>query len=429
MATLACVLRSGGDFGPEHVQWLAKQVPGLVCLSDVPVPGVERIALEHGWPGWWSKMEMFGPSLEGDVLMMDLDTVVLKAPELPTETTVLENVNEPGWMGSGLMYVTAEDRARVWEAWIADPDSHMRECRRWPKWGDQGFLQDLIGGSARWGENVRSYKAHCQSGVPAGADIVVFHGKPRPWAVRADWIPPLFPDGEMKDFRELILMHPGKRFVVMGGGQTLADDLKRIGTKPGDVVISTNAHGVDLKQPHYVLAIDHTHTKTGQPMGRYLRARTDVPVISPHSFADYRLGFWPNSTPQHPRYILSGLVAAWASFVMGARVVCMAGMSGYQDNDYRGEARKVARDIHCPVRVMAESPLADVWPVFDPAERFGRYAPHSSIDGLRGIDNSIRVRVLKPCTIAYVDVNAGIEMVVMRHEVARLLKHRMVEEI
>lgn len=419
---VACVLRSGKEFGPEHVQWLAKQVPGLVCLSDVPVPGVETIPLAHDWPTWWSKMEMFGPSLEGDVLMMDLDTVVLRMPGEPAETTVLENYTEPGWMGSGLMYVTAEDRARVWAEWIADPAGHMRDNQRWPKWGDQGFLQGHLGTAARWGSNVRSFKIHCQGELPEGTDVVVFHGKPRPWESRAPWIPQM---AELRDFRDLILAHKGKRFVIMGGGPSLAADLETIGTKEGDVVISTNGHGSELRAPDYLLAIDHMHTAKQQPMGRHLRAISNAPIISPHAFADYRMGHWPGE----PRFVLSGLVAAWAGFAMGAKVVCMAGMTGYQDNDYRNEARKIARDIHCPVRVMAASPLADIWSVFDPSEAFGRYSPHSSIDGLRGIDNTIRVRAIKPCTASHVDLQRGDEMSGMRHEFRILLKHRLVEEI
>ena len=422
---VACVLRSGGDFGPAHVQWLARQVPGLVCLSDVPVPGVETIPLQHGWPGWWSKMEMFGPSLEGDVLMIDLDTVVLSLPAEPSETTVLRDFTEPSVMGSGFMYVTAADRARVWDAWLSDPERHMRDNARWPKWGEQGFLQDHIGGAAKWGREVVSYKVHCRGGVPDGASVVCFHGKPRPWDVKAAWVPPLYPAPALRDFRELILAHKGKRVVVMGGGPSLAADLERIGTKSGDVVISTNGHGVDLRQPDYLLAIDHTHTGKAVPMGPYLRGKSDAPIISPHGFADYRLGFWPQS----PRFVLSGLVAAWAGFAMGAKVVCMAGMDGYPDNDYTDEARKVARDIHCPVRVMDASPLASVWPAFDPAEKFGKYTPHSSIDGLRGIDNRIRVRARKSCSVGLIELAKGQELTVMRHEVARLLKHRMVEEV
>ena len=60
------VLRSGGEYGPRHVQWLARQIPGLVCLSDRKVEGVETIPLRHDWPGWWAKMEMFSDVIDED---------------------------------------------------------------------------------------------------------------------------------------------------------------------------------------------------------------------------------------------------------------------------------------------------------------------------------------------------------------------------
>jgi len=192
MTTRLCVLRSGGDFGPEHVQWLARQVPGLICLSDVAVPGVETVPMVHRWPGWWSKMGAFDPSLiPGDVLLIDLDTVVLEVPEMPAHTTVLSDFYRPTLMGSGVMFLEEADRARVWPAWMRDPDGHMRRCRTRLWWGDQGFLQPHIGRSPRWGSEVRSYKVHCRSGVPAGTKVVCFHGKPRPWHVQAPWIPAL----------------------------------------------------------------------------------------------------------------------------------------------------------------------------------------------------------------------------------------------
>jgi hypothetical protein len=228
----------------------------------------------------------------------------------------------------------------------------------------------------------------------------------------------------LHDFRELILKHAGTRVIVMGGGPSLAADIERIGTKPGDVVISTNAHGVDLREPDYLLAIDHTHTRARQPMGAYLRQRSTAPIISPHAFANYRLGHWP----EHPRWVLSGLIAAWAGWAMGAKVVVLAGMDGYADNDYSDEARKIARDIHGPVRV-ASGFLSGVWPLWDPGERFGKYTPHSAIDGLRGIDGLVRVRVRKACTVGRADVAPGMELTAYRHEVHKLLRHRMVEEL
>lgn len=422
---IACVLRSGGDFGAEHVKWLARQVPDIVCLSDVPIDGVKTIPLAHDWQGWWAKMELFSPLLDGDVMMIDLDTVVRQLPEKPRRSTVLTDFTEPSVIGSGFMFVTAKDRARIWKAWIADPEGHIASCQQWPRWGDQGFLNDNLHDAARWGDDVVSYKVHCQSGVPDTAKVICFHGKPRPWHVKAGWVPPLYREAQMQDFRDIIGKHAGKRIIVMGGGESLDVDLNRIGKKADDIIISTNGHGIDLRKPDYLFAIDHTHTATSEPMGEYLRKLSDAPIISPHAFADYRLGNYPQS----PRFVLSGLVATWAAWAMGARLVIPVGMTGYSDNDYRDEAKLIARDIHGEVRVMQESPLADVFPIWKRTEKFGKYVPHQALDGLRGIDGVISIRVRKPCTIGMIDFDKGAELRVYRHEVYVLLKHRMVEEI
>lgn len=192
--TPICVLRSGGDFTPAHVQWLARQVPGLVCLSDVEVPGVKTLPLYYGWPGWFSKMELFRPDLRGDLLYLDLDTVVLgDLSEFDVgATTVLRDFVQPGRIGSGFMYLVEMDRPLVWDAWVKDPDRHMRECVTQERWGDQGFLQGVLV-ARRWQDvlpgRVVSYKVHCRSGVPAGAKVVCFHGHPRPWNVTESWVP------------------------------------------------------------------------------------------------------------------------------------------------------------------------------------------------------------------------------------------------
>lgn len=226
----------------------------------------------------------------------------------------------------------------------------------------------------------------------------------------------------MKDFRELILAHSGKRICVMGGAGSLADDLERV---KADVYVSTNAHGASLQRPDYVLAMDERHSSERCEMGPFLRSRSDAPIISPHGYADIRLGHWP----QHPRFVLSGMVATWAAWAMGARVVILAGFDAYGgDAGYIDEARKIARDVRGPVRVVS-GPLQAVWPTYSAKERFGKYKPHPSIDGLRGVDGMTRVRALKPCTVGLVDLAKGQELSAMRHEVARLLKHRMVVEV
>lgn len=96
MITVACVLKSGGIYTAEWVDRLRIMVErhlslahNFVCLSDMDVPGIETIPLVHQWPGWWSKLELFGPAL-WDVeraLYLDLDVLV---------TGVLDSlVNQP----------------------------------------------------------------------------------------------------------------------------------------------------------------------------------------------------------------------------------------------------------------------------------------------------------------------------------------------
>lgn len=189
MVVNVCVLRSGGDYGPEHVRWLAKQVPDLVCLSDVWVDGVETVRMRYGFPGWWSKLELFSDVFDGDLMYFDLDTVVLDVPKAD-RTTVLRDFYYPETMGSGLMYIAQKDKARVWDAFMERPSLHMRRCCIG---GDQQFLQDHIGGAQKWQDvaHVYSYKAHCLDGLPADAQVVCFHGRPRPWHIAADWVPKL----------------------------------------------------------------------------------------------------------------------------------------------------------------------------------------------------------------------------------------------
>lgn len=180
--TPVCAYVAGGDFRTDHALALASQVPGLVCLSSTPVPFVRTIAPKVQWPHWWCKMAAYDTDLiPGDILLMDLDTVVLQMPQMPTKTTVLNDFTRPGCIGSGFVYITEADRKRVYEVWMQDPSSHMARCTTRDAWGDQGFLEPLLPDAGRWGSNIVSYKRHCLHGIPFGTDVVCFHGVPRPW--------------------------------------------------------------------------------------------------------------------------------------------------------------------------------------------------------------------------------------------------------
>jgi len=184
MVTNICVLRSGGDFKPEHVVRLSKQVKDLVCLSDVEIEGVKTIPLQYDWPHWWAKMELYRPDIQGDLLYFDLDTLVINMPPIPERDCVLRDFGDSGVIGSGMMYLTEYRRSVIWKAWIQDPNKAMSSHVAWPS-GDQGFIFPYLRNALRWQNitKVYSWKYHCAKGIPADADVVCFHGKPRPWDV------------------------------------------------------------------------------------------------------------------------------------------------------------------------------------------------------------------------------------------------------
>lgn len=195
------------DYKPHHAEWLHRQIrqhtdDEIVCFTNDYVPDCINVSLEQDWLGWWSKMEIFNPAVKGDMLYMDIDTIICGdlAPLLNVEkTTVLRDFYQPNngrTMGSGLMFLKEADRKKVWKKFTADPMRHMAECVRRNKWGDQGFINTVIGKTAdRWQDvlpgKVVSYKVSGKIKPPASASVMCFHGKPRPWQVRASWIPKL----------------------------------------------------------------------------------------------------------------------------------------------------------------------------------------------------------------------------------------------
>jgi hypothetical protein len=189
-----CVLRSGGDYRPEHVFRLQRQLAAhgetdFACLSDVFLEGVETIPLRWDWPGWWAKMELFRPDLRGDFLFLDLDMTVrgpLADFGASGALALMRDVYRPGGLQSSIMFLPERDRPTIWNDWIRSPAHWMR---RYPGGGDQAFLerhwlrrakrlQDLTPGA------IVSYKADVAGrGVPENARVICFHGRPRPWEV------------------------------------------------------------------------------------------------------------------------------------------------------------------------------------------------------------------------------------------------------
>jgi len=214
MITVACVLRSGGDYDRSYVDKLASgigenlHIPHrLVCLTDrrAEISGMECKGLLYEWPGWWSKIEVFG--LEPPVLYFDLDTVIT-GDITPLAQSVADSCD-------GLMMLRGFYRS--------DKCSGIMGWRQDMKWllgrflehyaprakfgnhydmrvngnryrGDQDWLaavtqkertpvtfaQDVFPG-------IYSYKVDVAGrGIPDDARVICFHGKPRPHEVQLE---------------------------------------------------------------------------------------------------------------------------------------------------------------------------------------------------------------------------------------------------
>ncbi len=192
MPRIVTVLRRGGGYSWQHVERLRRQClrfargAEFMCLSDDP----RGTPLQHDWPGWWAKMEMF--RLPGPCLYMDLDTTITGdlQPLLDVAKkagfVTLRDFNAPQREVQSSLMAWACDMRWLYERFAEDPARHMAENDEPRWWGDQGFIERNT--RPEFWQNVLpgacvSWKKHCANGLPFGARVVVFHGRPRPWEV------------------------------------------------------------------------------------------------------------------------------------------------------------------------------------------------------------------------------------------------------
>lgn len=185
MLTIACLLKSGGEFKAEHVQRLRDQCQVIphdrfVCFSDVDVP-CEQYVLKHDWPRWWGQLELFRVVFNGPVLYFDLDTTILRDPEIPVQPGEFWSL---GWPRRGVMTPTSGVMA-----WNGD-FSHIYHKgsaldMRPTRWVNEGIfrfvepkiIQDYVPGFYSYKRDVM------QHGLQPDTRVVFYHGVPRPWDV------------------------------------------------------------------------------------------------------------------------------------------------------------------------------------------------------------------------------------------------------
>lgn len=203
--TIACVLKTGGDFDERYVINLKRSLDRnlthsfkFVCLTDLPeIKEVETIRLSNGHPGWWSKIELFRPGLVATerILYFDLDTLILKNIDdlltLGGDFYGLRPWNranrEKGNCASGIM---------AWKNGTYDFLYGEFDADKINRLGDQVYISAALkahGGTFTplqdAAPGIYSYKRECrQGGPPRGARIVCFHGRPRVHEVGDRWV-------------------------------------------------------------------------------------------------------------------------------------------------------------------------------------------------------------------------------------------------
>jgi hypothetical protein len=197
---VSAVLKRSISFRPWHVHWLRDQVERFYPEADfrafTDVPGVGQ-ELKSGLVNQWSKMEAYRElPLDRDVLMLDLDTVLLRRMTMPVPK-----------QGRAICYFSPNDRNQPWGGWILSSPEWRADIVKhfWEK--PEFYIDEAHGSDQRYfrryfrdrmdpinvthpGE-LASYKrgGFYEGTPPIETAFVLFHGQPRPFDLDLPWIP------------------------------------------------------------------------------------------------------------------------------------------------------------------------------------------------------------------------------------------------
>lgn len=214
--TIACVLRSGGDFTASWVDALRRGLNiwapkgyRFVCLTDDPAVGIWGVPLKHPeWPGWWAKPHIFDPGLfrRGTrVLYLDLDTLVVgKLDDIGSYTGPLACLSDfyqgRKMIGSGVMaWTVGEHTERIYTDFVSQAERLISGAGRSDYFyrrymADADRLQDLYPGQIVTLKPIDDSPDPKKHGAPKGARIVAGHGRPRLSDPAAGWAHGLWED-------------------------------------------------------------------------------------------------------------------------------------------------------------------------------------------------------------------------------------------
>lgn len=205
---IVCVLKSGGDYDIDYIIKLKNMIDRnttapyeFVCLTDMDIDKniCKSIKLIYGYPGWWSKIELFRSGLINakQIIYFDLDTIVLKNIDdllnFQHNFSALypwnERSRQNGLYASGMM---AWKNNNTFSFLFDQFDS--KEIKKYRK-GDQEYISRTLENNDKKPEffqslfpGIYSYKRNCKEQLPEDARIICFHGKPRLHEIEIKWV-------------------------------------------------------------------------------------------------------------------------------------------------------------------------------------------------------------------------------------------------
>ena len=210
---VVCVLRSGGDFYAKDVLNLYRGVNawcrssrygGFYCITDAGVTVeqeaerekcleeitiLKRRKLRHKW---WSKLSMFNEFVNTPAVYFDLDTYIcrdvsglleaayaLSSDEFLMLTPFRNKISRKMRWLSGIM---------AWNGDFRYIEKEFKSEKHETVFGDQRWIaaalrsREVVVSSVNSHISVVSYKRHIEESgiIPEHADVVCFHGRPRP---------------------------------------------------------------------------------------------------------------------------------------------------------------------------------------------------------------------------------------------------------
>lgn len=164
--------------GDEYVRrlWVA-------VIRYLKLPFEFHVITEAPGEGWWAKISLFEPGrFKGRCLFFDLDTIITGSLDhmasYQGKFAGLSDFYQPERFASGVMLWEAGAADHVYTTWMQAGQPQFHEH------GDGGWIGQMMPGADRlqtlYPRQIVSFKAHCADGIPQGARVVCFHGKPRP---------------------------------------------------------------------------------------------------------------------------------------------------------------------------------------------------------------------------------------------------------